>query len=256
MKKRKKLVIGVLIVAILLVVISVVTYRLLQDKNKLTVEEKQYITSNANKLINVNVINNSNVFANEGEGVYYDFLERLEDDRNLSFNIVSTASTNDTIDISLSKGNILPKEAKIFYTDHYVLISKTINNIFDTNDIKALVGVLSSDKDFISSSLGNFPFEIKNYDSRNDLTSALEKDEVTYILVPRLEYLDYMLDKLYAISYHFTDLKDYYYISNGASNELNSIFQKYYNVWKENGLEKSFYKNEYNLFVNKLKITG
>lgn len=255
MKKRKKLVISVLIIAILLVVISVVIYRLLQDKNKLTVEEKQYITSNANKLINVNVINNSNVFANEGEGVYYDFLEGLEDDRHLSFNIVSTASTNDTIDISLAKGNILPDESKIFYTDHYVLVSKTINNVFDLSDINAEVGVMSNDKDFIINNLGKHSFEIKNYDSRSDLTTALENDEVTYILVPRLEFLDYVLDKLYAISYHFTDLKDYYYISNGASNELNSIFQKYYNTWKENSFEKSFYENEYSLFVNKLKIT-
>ena len=35
----------------------------------------------------------------------------------------------------------------------------------------------------------------------------------------------------------------------------NSIFYKYYNNWAESRLEKSFYENEYNLFVNKLKIT-
>ncbi len=57
------------------------------------------------------------------------------------------------------------------------------------------------------------------------------------------------------VSLHLSDVKEYYYLNNSDNEILNSILNKSFNNWQLENFKKSFNKNEYGLFTDKLKIT-
>lgn len=255
MKNKRNLFIIVFIVAIALVCGGMVIYRLLQDENQLTVTEKKYITDHGSNLISVNVINDSNVFGSAGKGVYYSFLQDFETNNNLSFNIVTASMNNEQTGLSLTNGLTVPEGASVFYTDHYVLVGKTYASISSPAAISGTIGILNSDTDLFNSRLKGYSMTYKNYENRTALEEGLHKDEVAYILIPMIEYLDTTLSNLYSIDYHFSDIKNYYYMNYSDDEILSSILKKYYNVWIEESFNSLFNAHEYSLFTNKLKIT-
>ena len=84
MKKHKKKIILGVIVLILVITIFLVVYNIFKDKNSLNVIERTWLNNNKSSIITVNIQNNLNVFSNNGEGVYYDFLKDIEDDTKLN----------------------------------------------------------------------------------------------------------------------------------------------------------------------------
>ena len=80
---KKKIVITILIVLILLAGFGLVTYLLLNDKDKLTVEEKEWLTQNQTVVQSIYVVNNVDVYGKNGEGVFYDFIKSLENEYTL-----------------------------------------------------------------------------------------------------------------------------------------------------------------------------
>ena len=128
MKKKKNIALIVLLSLILVIGVGSIVYRLLQDENKLTVTEKKYITDNKSNLISINVLNDSNIFGSAGTGVYYEFLKDFEKENELTFDVVTTSVNDNALGLSLTKGTSVPENAKIFYTDHYVLLSKKHSN--------------------------------------------------------------------------------------------------------------------------------
>lgn len=254
MIKKKNIGLIILLILILVVGVVTITYRILMDENKLTVVERNYINGNKSNLIDVIVPNNANVFASAGKGVYYDFLNSFEKEYNLNFNKITLTSENENKGLTLTKGIQVPSGAKVFYIDHYVIIAGKYVNISTDKDIKGKIGVLKNDLNHVNKHL-NSGLEFKTYDSREDIEKALQSEEVTYICVPMIEYLDYVLENLFSIVYHVSDAKDYYYMSASNNDNLTSILSKYYNVWSKDRQNTSFMKNEYSLFTTKLKLT-
>ena len=77
MKKKKSLII--IIISILVVAVTaILLYTLLNDKNKLTVAERNWVNESIGTIQNINVINNVNVFGKDGSGVFYDFIDSFE----------------------------------------------------------------------------------------------------------------------------------------------------------------------------------
>lgn len=255
MKNKKNLALGILIGLILIIGLGTIIYRVLQDENKLTVTEKNFISSNKANLISVNVANNVNVFGSSGKGVFYDFLENFEKDRGLSFNIVTTMSGDNASGLSFTKGKEIPDGSKVFYTDHYVLVSKQHAVIANLNNFNSTVGIVSADAAIVQKYLGRYNLQITSYDDKDALLGAFTDEEVEYMLVPMIDYLDVILSELYSINYHVSDIKEYYYMTSSNDMIITSIMSKYYNVWIETDFKESFDKNEYELFTNKLKIT-
>ena len=70
MKKNKKLKITIIVVVAVLLIIGFFVYNYFRDENKLTYSEKEWINNKASTVINANVLNNVNVFGNEGNGVF------------------------------------------------------------------------------------------------------------------------------------------------------------------------------------------
>ena len=82
-KLNKRIIIIVLVAIAIISLLGYFTYRILNDENKLTVEEKEWITENVNKVQNIYVPNNLDIFGKNGSGLFYDFLKDLENDENI-----------------------------------------------------------------------------------------------------------------------------------------------------------------------------
>lgn len=83
MKKKKSLII--IIISILVVAVTaILLYTLLNDKNKLTVAERNWVNESIGTIQNINVINNVNVFGKDGSGVFYDFIDSFEKEYELT----------------------------------------------------------------------------------------------------------------------------------------------------------------------------
>ena len=54
---------------------------------KLNLTEKKWIENNKKDVINVSIANNIPGFSSEGEGVFFDFISKLEEKTELSFNL-------------------------------------------------------------------------------------------------------------------------------------------------------------------------
>lgn len=250
MKKINSKILIIFIVVIVVAAVTITIIKLLGNENNLTIREKNYINNMRSNLIDVNVLSTTNVFGKDGFGVFYDFLNSFEEEYDVSFNKIYITDNNNIQGFSLTKSTLLPNNAREFYIDHYVLVSKAYNFV-SSNNIIGTVGVLKENIGSINKYLN--ANEFKTYDNKEELLKGFEAGETTYIAVPRIEYLDIILDGLYSIVYHISDMKEYYYITPGNDEIFNSIINKYYNTWK--GQTESFNKALYSLFTNKLKIT-
>lgn len=255
MKKMKRIIIISAISIILIGGLIFGFYKLFKDKNSLTIAEKTWISNNKNSVYTINVPNDINVFGKNGAGVFFDFINSLDEELSLKLNssVYSVNSTNDSlgfnVDTSYNSRDLL------IYMDYFVLISKDKNSVVNLEKIAdKTIGIIGKDLSYVSSyySLSN---TIKSYDSGDALFKGLEDNEVSYVIVPLNQYKDTIVSKSYNVSYFFNDAKVYYYLHLGNDKTLNSIITKYYNVWMNNEYNKSYNRNNYNLFINSLKIT-
>lgn len=254
MKKKKILLIS-LILIIIVGISAVVVFNIMNDKNRLTVTERQWINNNKNNVISINVINDLNIFGKNGTGIYFDFINSLSEKYEIEINPVTFNNgetvQGTTLGYSLDSNNI-----NSFYEDEFVLVSKKEEIINDFESIKSFkIGVLSEQKSYIESYFENAN-EYISYNTKDELLKAFnETEELSYILVPKMMYLDKILSNNLHIVYHISDAKVYYGVTNDGS-ELSNIVNKYFKEWKEENFENSKNTNEMNLFVENLKIAS
>lgn len=255
MKKIRNIIITLLLAIVVIAGGSFAIYKLWFQNDIFTVQEKKYIIDNKSKVISINVANDANVFGRDGVGVFYDFLKSFEKNNDLTFDIVTTSVSGTPTGLSLTKSSELPGNAKLIHTDHYVLVGKSRVNIANVGEVKETIGYLTKDQTIVNAGLKDYSLTLKNYDDKMTMLSEFSQGTVSYIIVPMLEYLDVILENLYIIDYHLSDIKDYYYLQYSEDNTLNSILSKYYNKWKLENQEESFNQSEYKIFIDKLKIT-
>ncbi len=256
MKNKKKIILAIIVI-IILVIIGITSYNILTDENKLSASEKRWINNNINTVQNIKVINDVNIFGKNGTGVFYDFLNDFKNVYRLEINPVTYNLGEPTTGLSLSVKNTLNNDDYIFYTDHYVLVSKekeTITNYQDYQNKK--IGIISDNLSYISSYLQMVnELNLIGYNNKTDLLSAFAtNEEINYMLVPLTLYLDEIITNDYYIVNHLGDVKLYYTISSDNSN-LAKILIKYYNNWYQDNLDLYFKKAEFNLFTTALNIT-
>ncbi len=257
MKNKKNVLIAILVIFLVLIT-SIVTYNILTDDNKLTTAEKRWINNNINTVQTINVVNDVNIFGSTGTGVFYDFLNDLELDYKLKFNEVAYNYGELTNGLTLGVKTSLNEDDKVFYLDHYVLVSKKSEIISSYNEFKGKkIGIIKDDLTYISSFLnGISEISLTGYDTKEELLEALNSGEnINYIIVPLTMYLDEILKNDYYIVNHLSDVKLYYTISGIKNDTLTSILNKYYNLWEKDNLDTYFKKREFNLFITSLGIT-
>jgi len=252
MKHKKKLIIAFIIIVLL----GFSAFFLLNDKEtKLTSKEKQWINENSTKVQNVHVLNDTNIFGNLGVGVYYSFLTDLSEEYGINLNKIAIKKEEKVEELALFVGDVAPENSFVFEEDNYVLISKgkeIIANIESITNKK--IGLLNNREEYIKKYLGTTNNTLVTYKTEEELFNALDVGEVNALIIPRIEYIDKILEKEYWINYHFSDLKRIYYITDPSNGTLFQIIKKYYNIWSKDKLEKVKYTEERNLWKTSLKI--
>ena len=255
MKNKVKLGIGIIIGVIIIALGSVITINILNDKSKLSVDENKWINTNLSTIQSVNVLNNVDVFGNNGHGVYFDFINDFSKEYGLKVNPVTYNNENNNADIGFKETNTIDSNSVVFNVDHYVLIGKNYQLIKNISGIeKYKIGVLSDDYLYLSSYLNNIT--LTQYKTSNDLKKAFEENkDINYILVPRTEYTGYTIKNNYSILYHFSDINNYFVYQKKSDDVFSDIVSKFYINWSKKNLSKSINNNLLTSFTNNLNLS-
>ena len=254
MKKSVKRILLVIPVIVFIVVATLIIMNVLKDENKLTVKEKEWINNNLSTVQNVNIINNLSVFGANGSGVFYDFINDMSKEYGLKINPVTYNNGESSVSHGFMATNSLDDNSLVIYEDNYVLIKKDYEIITDIASLSSKsIGVLSSDVTYLNSYLKSFNLKLTAYENKKALEEAFSKD-LDYILVPKYEYLDYIVANDYQISYHFNDIKRYYtYELQG--DYFSSIIKKYFTKWNGKYFDSSYNKAMKQALIENLKLT-
>ena len=255
--KNKKSVIITIIVILAVVIIGLITYRLLNDENRLTASENRWINQNINTVQNIHVINDVNLFGNTGTGVFYEFLNDIELAYQLDFNPVTFNYGENPGGLTLGVTTNLSDEDLVFYTDHYVLVGTKEENITSYEELAGMnIGVINRDASYISRYLANISgISFTQYESEEELLEAFSgQEDIQYMIVPLSIYLDEILANDYYINCHLSDIK-FYYVIKGNNDTLTSILNKFYQNWYQDNLDSYLKREEFNLFTSALGIT-
>lgn len=249
-KKKKKIILSVIGLIILLVGLTIFL-NYINDENRLSSTEKRWINNNINNVNNIYVSKDSNIFSNNGTGVYYDFLNDLENEYSIKTNPITVDKESVTSNLKFDVTKVVSKEDSLIYKDHYVVVSKNKEYLYNLDNLnKKRVGVSSSDYEYVSNYLKEYSVDLVKYDSLDKLYNM----ETDYIIVPRIENINLILNKNYFICNHLSDLNNYYvFRSDGET--LSSIISKYLNRWLDSNYKESFNKNSLKVISSSLSIS-
>ena len=247
MKKSVKRILLVIPVIVFIVIATLIIMNILKD-------EKEWINNNLSTVQNVNIINNLSVFGANGSGIFYDFLSDMSKEYGLKINPVTYNNGESSVSHGFMATNSLDDNSLVIYEDNYVLIKKDYEVITDIASLSSKsIGVLSSDVTYLNSYLKSFNLKLTAYENKKALEEAFSKD-LDYILVPKYEYLDYIIANDYQISYHFNDIKRYYtYELQG--DYFSSIIKKYFTKWNGKYFDSSYNKAMKQALIENLKLT-
>ena len=267
MKKKKNknwLVAGFILLLVVILIVLIVSSNSNSTNTSLNLSEKRWIEENKKEIINISIPNDIPVFTNNGEGVFFDFIKKLEQRTELLFNPISYDANKDVQKNSLyfeivskDKVNKLSKNAMVFYKDYYVLVSKSGDKIFDLNQVNnKKIGVLGSDLSQVSFYLPT-DNTYMSYEDTQKVQDALKNDEVDYIAVPKTRYYSYIINNGYHIVYNITELKEAYVIkvAEGEDDHLKNIVSKKFNEYKQKNLEKEYDNALYALVLEENNIS-
>ena len=256
-KLNKKLIYIIFIIILVIVGIVIGTIRLLEDKNKLSVSEKEWIVANNNIVQNLYVINDVDVFGKNGSGVFFDYIDSMKKEYNLEMNPITYNGGEQPGDRAFKVVNKLGKDQVLFYTEHYVLISKEKKIVNSINDVgTSKVGITKSDEDSFKNYLGSKELQAVSYETITQLLQALDAGtDVQYAVIPLEENLSSLLTSSYVIDYHISDYNKYFVYQKIQDDVLSNIIEKYYYKYKDKELSESINSNELKTFVTALSIT-
>lgn len=231
MKKRI-----ILIVITLLLIVGTITgvylYLNKQDDNTLTILEKQWIEDNKNNRIDLEIENDIPIFSLDGEGLIYDFVESLEKNTELEFNIISNSEKEDGYAIKMV--DQVNKNDIIIYTDNYSLVTNDIIKYSSISEMDGLIiGYLEEDQNNVSKYLDNKNINFLASKNVEELFNLLSEKKVNGILIPKTLYLNQILENNYNISYNVSEMTKDIVIRLGNEKKLNSIIKKYYKKWAD-----------------------
>lgn len=251
-KKNRRWLVGTLIVLLVVVLIVLINFSRGNGENtSLNLTEKRWIENNKEDVINVSIANNIPGFSSEGEGVFFDYISKLEENTGLSFNLISYDANTDTVENDLyfevvngKDVNDLKDDDMVFFRDYYVLVGKSEEKITDpSNIINKKIGVLSDDLADVSYYIPSVnSVSYTSYQNADEIESALQNDSVDYIAIPKTRYASFIISNSYHVVYNMTELREAYVLktSNDVNKNLSSIVKKNFIEYKNNDLEKTY----------------
>ena len=250
-KKRLYTIIGIVIG---LIIISILVFNFINDKNKLSKKEKNWINNNLNVVQNINVLNNANVFGDNGTGVFYDFIKDFQSEYRLKVNPVTFTYGEDVSGLTFTAGNVIDNNSIVFYEDHFVIVGKE-KSVYSTSDSfkNVDIGVLNSDIEYLKNRIPSYSY--KGYETTDSLFDALKNGEINYVMVPLIKNIDKIFLNDFVVNYHFSDVKYYYYFEGIENDHLSSIIRKYFNKWNKKYFNEVFNNNEFLAITSALNLS-
>ena len=252
-KKLKYIIISIIVLAVIIASIFAII-GFLNDEDKITVDEKKWINANLSNLQNVNVINNVDVFGNNGYGVFFDYINDFSKEYSVKINPITYNMDEFDNKDGFKLTHDINDNSVVFYDDYYVLVGKNNEHINDFNSITDNIGNIASDYTYLSSYLKRD--NLVSYNSYGELQEAFETGEnIKYMIVPRMLYLSYTIKNNCFINYYFGDIKTYFIYDMKKDDVFSSILKKYFSVWKKENLEKSINSNLLNTLTSNLDLS-
>ena len=259
---RKKVIL--ILVFIAAIITGIIIYVLLNNKDKyaLDLNENKWLENNKQNVIDVAVINDIPVVSDNGEGIFYDYIDYAAKELSLNFNTVSF-KLDDKINYDYSM-RIVDKPTKsdlVLLKDYMVIISKedvTYKSLSQLKDVR--IGVLSSDKELMEKYFDSETVELVEYETYADLKNAMELSEdnkkpVDSIIILRNLLIEEIISSDYKVSYYFNDIVRYIVLSTKGDTTLNSILNKKYNKWMNSEYTKKFNEELLSLYFDLKNIT-
>lgn len=256
MKNKKRNILIIAISVIILIIIGTIIYHALNDASRLTTTEKEWITTNTGTVQSIGIMNNVDVLGKNGQGVFYDFIEDIKNEYNLTINPVTYNIGEEPVNKAFKIKTDIDNNDIVFYEGHYVLIGKTFANINSLKDLSNIkIGILNNDKSRFDEYSQN-TLQLTPYENIEELTKAFtDGTDISLIILPLQQYLDIILKNNYEILYHFSDVINYYvYDMPEDYDPFSSIIYKYFINW-QNKLQESIANNTMQVFTENLNIT-
>ncbi len=251
--KKKKIFISIFLTLILLIIWGIFLYRVLSNENKLTSEERTWINDNINNVQNVYVVKDENIFSKDGNGIFNTFLNDFEEEYKIEINPINFEGNIDNGTIKFNYTKQVSDNESVFYTDHYVLVSKSYE-ILNSDDLNGKnVGILTDDLEYVKSYLKDYNITYNTFDDIDKLITGVKTD-INYIIIPRIKFIDQILKNNLEIVYHFSDIKAYYSFLPDNS-IFSSILTKYFSKW-QNNIESLLKEQEFKIFTDYLNISA
>lgn len=248
--RNKKIILILIVILLSLAGLTYYIYTKGDKETTLNLLEKQWIEKNKNNIIDMGIVSNVPVFTEGGSGLFFDFLNSLEEQTDLSFNYVPNTYENESnSDYSFSIVSELDKNDIVVYEDNYVLISRDNKVYLDPSDLSGTIGVINSDLDLTNKYL-NADVTYKTFENYSELfekfATVTEEDEnnLDMIAVPKVLFME-NISSSYFISYNITEMNKYYVIKLGDKDRLNDILTKYYKKWSTDNFE-NIWNNYFN----------
>ena len=260
--KKKKLSLIILFAIVIMVGIGVYIFVDRQDKYALDLNETKWIEANKQNVIDIAVINDIPVVSNEGEGIFYDYIDYVTKELSLNFNTVPF-KLDDQMNYDYSM-RIVEKPTNtdmVLLKDYMVLVSKGERTYSTLSQIgQSRIGVLKSDKELMEKYFDTTKIELVEYETYADLKKAMELSENNTRPVDSIIILKNLLTKEvistdYKISYYFNDIIRYVVIRAQGNSTLNSILTKKYKKWVRNEYNDKFNSELLQLYFSLKNIT-
>lgn len=231
------------------------------NKGVFSILEKRWIEKNQSEVIDISITNDLPIFGENGNGVFFDFLNDFTTENNIKFNMlpysINKKANSKDLYFELNNKSKLEDNELLFYKDSYVLVSRDNNKIKRISDLNnSTIATLEENLNKVKSYFSeNTLIAYNTYSNIDAIIEALNNNDVSYAIIPKNLYIKQIFTNNYYIVYTASELNNNYVLNVKSDNKvLNSILKKYYIRWSQEKLDNSFNQRIFDLYFDKKKI--
>ena len=233
MNNFKKIIIA--IISLLLIIFIALIYFYNKDDYNLNTREKTYLQSISNDKIDIETISDYPIYKSvNSELLKYFNLKTKLNFLETSYSKDASPSKNSYRFRILGISENLSNKDLLIMKDSYVALSKQYTKINTIKDFSSkVVGVLNKDLNDITYYLtraSNITY--KGFDTSEELFKSLNEGKVDFVIVPKIKYLNNIIQNKYSINYNFHEFSSKLVLTLSENdNKLNEIFKKIFKTF-------------------------
>lgn len=233
MNSFKKIIIA--IISLLLIIFIALIYFYNKDDYNLNTREKTYLQSISNDKIDIETISDYPIYKSvNSELLKYFNLKTKLNFLETSYSKDASPSKNSYRFRILGISENLSNKDLLIMKDSYVALSKQYTKINTIKDFSSkVVGVLNKDLNDITYYLNRASnITYKGFDTSEELFKSLNEGKVDFVIVPKIKYLNNIIQNKYSINYNFHEFSSKLVLTLSENdNKLNEIFKKIFKTF-------------------------